>query len=144
MIDLFCGVGTFSLPFASRVKELAGIELVEASIASAKRNASDNNVDNTSFLAKDARHGIDEVLQEFGNPELLLLDPPRSGAGGKVMRRIGRAQPERIVYVSCNPETFAEDIVHLKEFGYELKKVQPVDMFPQTYHVECCALLKKI
>ncbi|AOV07996.1 23S rRNA (uracil(1939)-C(5))-methyltransferase RlmD [Sporosarcina ureilytica] len=141
MIDLFCGVGTFSLPFASRVKELAGIELVEASIASAKRNASDNNVDNTSFLAKDARHGIDEVLQEFGKPELLLLDPPRSGAGGKVMRRIGRAQPERIVYVSCNPETFAEDIVHLKEFGYALKKVQPVDMFPQTYHVEVVGLL---
>ncbi len=137
MIDLFCGVGTFSLPFANRVKELAGIELVESSIASAKRNASDNHLDNTYFLAKDARHGIDEVLGEFGAPELLLLDPPRSGAGGKVMRRIGRAQPERIVYVSCNPQTFAEDIAHLKEFGYELEKVQPVDMFPQTYHVEC-------
>ena len=143
MIDLFCGVGTFSLPFASRVKELAGIEIVETSIESAKRNAKDNGINNTYFLAKDARRGIDEVLKEFGRPELLLLDPPRSGAGGKVMRRIGRAQPERVVYVSCNPATFATDIKELEAFGYELQKVQPVDLFPQTYHVECCSLLVK-
>lgn len=143
MIDLFCGVGTFSLPFASRVKELAGIEIVETSIESAKRNAQDNDISNTYFLARDARRGLVEVLEHFGRPELLLLDPPRSGAGGKVMRRIGRTQPERIVYVSCNPETFATDIKELVPFGYELKTVQPVDLFPQTYHVECCALLVK-
>src|SRR5690606_19550071 len=125
MIDLFCGVGTFSLPFASRVKELAGIEIVETSIESAKRNAKDNGLDNTYFLAKDARRGIDEVLESFGAPEILLLDPPRSGAGGKVMRRIGRAQPERIVYVSCNPDTFATDIKELEPFGYTLEMVQP-------------------
>lgn len=142
MIDLFCGVGTFSLPFASRVKELAGIEIVETSIESAKRNAKDNGLNNTYFLAKDARRGIDEVLESFGAPELLLLDPPRSGAGGKVMRRIGRAQPERIVYVSCNPDTFATDIKELVPFGYTLKKVQPVDLFPHTVHVECVALLE--
>lgn len=141
MIDLFCGVGTFSLPFASKVAELAGIEIVETSIESAKRNAVDNDIDNTYFLAKDARRGIDEMLERFGNPELLMLDPPRSGAGGKVMRRIGRAQPERIVYVSCNPETFATDIKELEPFGYELQAVQPVDLFPHTVHVECVALL---
>ncbi|MGE8206990.1 23S rRNA (uracil(1939)-C(5))-methyltransferase RlmD [Heyndrickxia sp. NPDC080065] len=141
MIDLFCGVGTFSLPFASQVAKLAGIEIVETSIESAKRNAQDNGISNTYFLAKDARKGIDEVLESFGNPELLLLDPPRSGAGGKVMRRIGRSQPERIVYVSCNPDTFATDIKELEPFGYTLKAVQPVDLFPNTVHVECCALL---
>ncbi|MFS0820209.1 23S rRNA (uracil(1939)-C(5))-methyltransferase RlmD [Bacillus sp. 1P02SD] len=141
MIDLFCGVGTFSLPFASRVEKLAGIEIVESSIESAKRNASDNGLSNTYFLAKDARKGIDEVLESFGRPELLLLDPPRSGAGGKVMRRIGRSQPERIVYVSCNPETFATDIKELEPFGYTLKEVQPVDLFPHTVHVEAVALL---
>ena len=141
MIDLFCGVGTFSLPFANRVGELVGIEIVETSIESAKRNAKDNGIENASFLAKDARKGIDQVLEEFGAPELLLLDPPRSGAGGKVMRRIGRSQPERIVYVSCNPDTFATDIKELEPFGYVLKEVQPVDLFPQTMHVECCALL---
>ncbi|WP_046720994.1 23S rRNA (uracil(1939)-C(5))-methyltransferase RlmD [Heyndrickxia coagulans] len=141
MIDLFCGVGTFSLPFADRVGELAGIEIVETSIESAKRNAKDNGISNTYFLAKDARKGIDEVLESFGNPELLLLDPPRSGAGGKVMRKIGRAQPARIVYVSCNPDTFATDIKELEPFGYKLTAVQPVDLFPHTVHVECVGLL---
>ncbi|MCB5935532.1 23S rRNA (uracil(1939)-C(5))-methyltransferase RlmD [Caldibacillus thermoamylovorans] len=143
MIDLFCGVGTFSLPFAKQVKELRGIEIVETSIESAKRNAKDNRITNTHFLARDARHGIDEVIDSFGTPELLLLDPPRSGAGGKVMRKIGRAQPERIVYVSCNPDTFATDMKELRPFGYQLELVQPVDLFPHTVHVECCALLIK-
>lgn len=143
MIDLFCGVGTFSLPFAQRVKALAGIEIVESSIESAKRNASDNEILNTTFLAKDARTGIDQMLEEFGHPELLMLDPPRSGAGGKVMRRIGRAKPERIVYVSCNPESFAVDVQELMPFGYELQEVQPVDMFPHTFHVELVAVLHK-
>jgi 23S rRNA (uracil1939-C5)-methyltransferase len=141
MIDLFCGVGTFSLPFASRVGELAGIEIVESSIESAKRNAEDNGITNTYFLAKDARKGIDQVLESFGHPQLLMLDPPRSGAGGKVMRRIGRSQPERIVYVSCNPDTFATDIKQLEPFGYTLDAVQPVDLFPHTVHVECVATL---
>ncbi|MES1046660.1 23S rRNA (uracil(1939)-C(5))-methyltransferase RlmD [Heyndrickxia oleronia] len=141
MIDLFCGVGTFSLPFASRVNKLAGIEIVETSIESAKRNAQDNGISNTYFLAKDARKGIDQVLESFGHPELLMLDPPRSGAGGKVMRRIGRSKTERIVYVSCNPDTFATDIKELEPFGYTLKQVQPVDLFPHTVHVECVALL---
>lgn len=144
MIDLFCGVGTFSLPFAAKVEKLAGIEIVETSIESAKRNAKDNGISNTYFLAKDARHGIDEVLEQFGNPELLLLDPPRSGAGGKVMRKIGRSKPARIVYVSCNPDTFATDIKELIPFGYELKKVQPVDLFPHTTHVEVVALLELV
>lgn len=140
MIDLFCGVGTFSLPFAEKVDQLAGIEIVESSIDSAKRNAQDNNIHNAIFLAQDARHGIDKMLETFGTPSLLLLDPPRSGAGGKVMRRIARSKPERIVYVSCNPETFARDIQELKPFGYELQQVQPVDLFPHTYHVELVAL----
>lgn len=143
MIDLFCGVGTFSLPFAKRVKELAGIEIVESSIESAKRNAADNGIDNTYFLAKDARRGMDEILETWGIPDLLMLDPPRSGAGGKVMRRIARLGTDRVVYVSCNPETFAEDITWLREFGYELKTVQPVDLFPHTVHVEVVSLLVK-
>lgn len=143
VMDLFCGVGTFSLPFAARAKELAGVEIVESSIESAKRNAIDNDIHNTYFLASDARKGMDQVKEEWGMPDLLLLDPPRSGAGGKVMRRIGRIGTEKIVYVSCNPETFAEDIVWLREFGYELKSVQPVDQFPHTPHVELVTLLEK-
>ena len=143
MIDLFCGVGTFSLPFAERVKSLAGIEIVETSIESAKRNANDNGINNTYFLAKDARRGMDEILKTWGVPDLLMLDPPRSGAGGKVMRRIGRLGTDRVVYVSCNPESFAEDISWLSAYGYELEKVQPVDLFPHTVHVELVSLLRK-
>lgn len=141
MIDLFCGVGTFSLPFAQQVKELAGIEIVDTSIQSARRNAEDNAIDNTSFYTSDARRGLAEVVERFGRPDLFLLDPPRSGAGGKVMRRIGRTQAKRVVYVSCNPKSFAEDIKELVQFGYRLEKVQPVDLFPQTYHVELVSLL---
>lgn len=143
MIDLFCGVGSFSLPFAERVEQLAGIEIVDTSIQSARRNATDNNIDNTQFFTSDARRGLAEVVETFGRPNLFLLDPPRSGAGGKVMRRIGRAQPDRVVYVSCNPKSFATDIKQLRDFGYQLEKVQPVDLFPQTYHVELVALLTR-
>lgn len=142
MIDLFCGVGTFSLPFAARVKELAGIEIVETSIASAKRNAVDNDLHNTTFLARDARHGLAEMHEHFGFADILLVDPPRCGAGGKVMRRIGRSQPKRIVYVSCCPDTFATDIAELLPLGYTLQTVQPVDLFPHTVHVELVALLE--
>lgn len=143
MIDLFCGVGTFSLPFAKHVKELAGIEIVDTSIQSARRNAEDNGIDNTLFFTSDARRGLAKVVENFGTPNLFLLDPPRSGAGGKVMRRIGRAEPDRVVYVSCNPKSFAEDIAELVPFGYRLEEVQPVDLFPQTYHVELVALMSR-
>jgi len=143
MIDLFCGVGTFSLPFASRTAQLAGIEIVEKSIESAKRNASENGIRNTVFLAESVRMGMDQILEQMGQPDLLLLDPPRPGAGGKVMRKIARAEAKRIIYVSCNPDSFAADIKHLEPFGYELKVVQPVDLFPQTAHVECVALIEK-
>ena len=141
VIDLFCGVGTFSLPFAKRSKELVGIEIVEASVQAARQNALENGVDNARFVTADARRGLDQVLAEHPGVDLLLLDPPRSGAGRKVMRKIGRARPKRVVYVSCNPATLAEDCAELLPFGYELIEVRPVDMFPHTAHVECCALL---
>lgn len=144
VLDLFCGVGTFSLPLASRSKELAGIEIVESSIESAKRNAVDNGLDNTYFVAIDARQGMKDLPDTWGRPDLLLLDPPRSGAGGKVMRAIGRLGTEKVVYVSCNPKTMAEDMVWLRDFGYELKVVQPIDQFPHTPHVECIVLMEKV
>ncbi|MGX7106495.1 23S rRNA (uracil(1939)-C(5))-methyltransferase RlmD [Hutsoniella sourekii] len=143
VLDLFCGVGTFSLPFAGRCQELAGIEIVETSIESAKRNARDNGLDNTYFLARDARKGMVEVQEEWGQPDLLLLDPPRSGAGGKVMRRIGRLATDKVIYISCNPKTLAEDLIWLREFGYELQVAYPVDQFPMTMHVETVTLLVK-
>lgn len=143
MIDLFCGVGTFSLPFAQHVKELYGVEIVETSIESAKRNAKDNGISNAKFFAQDARLGLRDVIDTYGVPDLLLVDPPRSGTGGKVMRRIARTEAARVIYVSCNPKTFAEDITHMLDFGYELEVVQPVDQFPQTYHIETVSILRK-
>ena len=144
VLDLFCGVGTFSLPFAHRSKELVGIEIVEKSIVSARRNAKDNGLENTHFIASDARKGMQELQENWGQPDLLVLDPPRSGAGGKMMRAIGRLGTDKIVYVSCNPKTLAEDLVWLRDFGYELKKVQPIDQFPHTTHVECVVLMSRI
>lgn len=144
VLDLFCGVGTFSLPFAKRSKELAGIEIVEKSILSARRNAKDNGLDNTHFIASDARIGLIELKETWGLPDLLVLDPPRSGAGGKVMRSIGRFGTDKIVYVSCSPKSLAQDMVWLRDYGYELTTVQPVDQFPHTTHVEAVVLLTKV
>ena len=144
VLELFCGVGTFSLPFAQAAKELAGIEIVESSILSARRNAKDNGIDNTYFLVSDARRGMKEIKETWGQPDILLLDPPRSGAGGKVMRAIGRLGTEKVIYISCNPKTLVEDIKRLEEFGYELARVQPVDQFSHTLHVETIALIQKM
>lgn len=144
VLDLFCGVGTFSLPLAKNSKELAGIEIVENSILSARRNAVDNGLDNTYFMVSDARKGLVELKETWGQPDMLLLDPPRSGAGGKVMRSIGRFGTDKIVYVSCSPKSLAEDLVWLRDFGYELVTVQPVDQFPHTAHVECVVLMSRV
>lgn len=144
VLDLFCGVGTFSLPLAANSKELAGIEIVDMSIQSAIRNAKDNGLANTYFMTSDARKGLIELKDTWGLPDLLLLDPPRSGADGKVMRSIGRFGTDKIVYVSCAPKSLADDLVWLREFGYELVTVQPVDQFPHTTHVECVALMSRV
>ncbi|APZ48215.1 hypothetical protein BW721_00070 [Jeotgalibaca sp. PTS2502] len=103
VLDLFCGVGTFSLPFAKRSRELVGIEIVENSILSARRNATENGLDNTYFMTNDARIGLKELKETWGSPYLLVLNPPRNGAGGKVMRSIGRFGTDKIIYISCSP-----------------------------------------
>ena len=144
VLDLFCGVGTFSLPFAKRCKELAGIELVEKSILSARRNATDNHLHNTYFMVNDARIGLKELKETWGQPDLLVLDPPRSGAGGKVMRSIGRLGTDKIIYISCSPKSLAEDLRWLNDFGYQLVTVQPVDQFPHTAHVETVVLMSRV
>lgn len=143
VLDLFCGVGTFSLPLAKQSKALAGIEIVDQSIQSAILNAKDNNIENTYFMTSDARKGLTKLQEVWGKPDMLLLDPPRSGAGGKVMRSIGRFGTDKVVYVSCNPKSLAEDLVWLLDFGYELISVQPVDQFPHTTHVETVVLMSR-
>jgi 23S rRNA (uracil1939-C5)-methyltransferase len=141
--DLYCGIGTIGLLMAPRVAEVWGLELVEEAIADAIANARLNEVDNTRFFAGDVRLALRELVQEAGRPDTVIVDPPRSGLSQKVVRRIIEAAPRRIVYVSCNPTTLAPNAAQLVEAGYVLRRVRPVDMFPQTPHIECVALLER-
>jgi 23S rRNA (uracil1939-C5)-methyltransferase len=142
-IDLYCGVGMFTLALAAAGAKAVGIELSTSSVAAARVNAASNGLGDTGFLAGDARTVLPQVLAEHGSPYVVVLDPPRAGAGGKVMRRIARAAPTRIIYVSCNPTTLARDLAELEPFGYRVCVVQPLDLFPQTYHVETVVALDR-
>jgi len=139
--DLYCGIGTIGLLMAPWAAQLWGLEIVEDAIADAIENARINEIDNARFFAGDVRLALRELVQEAGRPDVLVVDPPRAGLSQKVVRRIIEASPSRIVYVSCNPTTFAPNAAQLVEAGYRLTKVRPVDMFPQTPHVECVAQL---
>lgn len=143
VIDLYCGVGTFALALAREGASVCGIELVRASIDAARTNAAINGLDGLTFVVGDARVVLPGLVAEHGAPEVLVLDPPRAGAGGKVMRKIGRSGARRVIYVSCNPTTLAPDLKELLPFGYRLIDVQPFDLFPQTHHVEAVAVLDK-
>jgi 23S rRNA (uracil1939-C5)-methyltransferase len=141
--DLYCGIGTIGLLMAPRAAEVWGLEIVEAAIADAIENARANEVDNAHFFAGDVRLALRELVERAGTPEVLVVDPPRAGLSQKIVRRIIEAAPRRIVYVSCNPTTLAPNAAQLVEAGYGLRRVQPVDMFPQTPHIECVALLER-
>jgi 23S rRNA (uracil1939-C5)-methyltransferase len=127
---------------AARAGEVWGLELVEPAIADAIANARRNNVLNTHFFAGDVRLALRDLVEQAGRPDVLVVDPPRAGLSQKVVRRIVEAAPKRIVYVSCNPTTLAPNAAQLVEAGYALRRVRPVDMFPQTPHIECVALLE--
>ncbi|HXC45993.1 MAG TPA: 23S rRNA (uracil(1939)-C(5))-methyltransferase RlmD [Solirubrobacteraceae bacterium] len=141
--DLYCGIGTIALSLAPRAGELWGIELVEQAVADAIAAAKRNEVTNAHFFAGDARLALAELVERAGRPDLVVVDPPRAGLSQKVVRRVIEASPKRIVYVSCNPTTLAPNAAQLVEAGWRLLKVRPVDMFPQTPHIECVALLER-
>jgi 23S rRNA (uracil1939-C5)-methyltransferase len=141
--DLFCGIGTIGLSLAARAGEVWGLEIVEEAIADAIANARANEIGNARFFAGDVRLALRELVERAGRPDVLVVDPPRAGLSAKVVRRIIEAAPSRIVYVSCNPTTLAPNAAQLAEAGYVLRRVRPVDMFPQTPHIECVALLER-
>ncbi|HSO98404.1 MAG TPA: 23S rRNA (uracil(1939)-C(5))-methyltransferase RlmD [Solirubrobacteraceae bacterium] len=143
LYDLYCGIGTIGLSLAPRAGELWGLELVESAVADAIANARANEVDNAHFFAGDVRVALRELAERAGRPDVLVVDPPRAGLSPKVVRRIIETSPSRIVYVSCNPTTLAPNAAQLTEAGWMLRRVQPVDMFPQTPHIECVALLER-
>ncbi len=141
--DLFCGIGTIGLVMAPRAAELWGLEIVEQAVSDAIANAALNEIDNAHFFAGDVRLVLRELLEKAGRPEVLVVDPPRAGLSQKIVRRIIETAPKRIVYVSCNPTTLAPNAAQLVEAGFALRRVRPVDMFPQTPHIECVALLER-
>ena len=143
VFDLFCGIGTIGLTMARQAGEVWGLEIVPEAIADAERNARRNKIENAHFLAANARTGVRPLLERAGKPDVVIVDPPRAGLSQKIVRRMIECEAERIVYVSCNPTTLAPNAAQLGEAGYKLTRVRPVDMFPQTPHIECVALFEK-
>ena len=141
--DLYCGIGTIALTLAPRAGKVFGLEIVEPAVQDAATNAKLNEIRNARFYSGDVRTSLRELVAEAGKPDLVVVDPPRAGLSQKVVRRLIEAGPERIVYVSCNPTTLAPNAAQLTEAGYALTRVRPVDMFPQTPHIECVALLER-
>ena len=142
VLDLYCGIGSLSLPLALEAGEVFGVEIVERAVADAIENARLNGIDNARFFAGDVRTAMRPLLEESGKPDVVVVDPPRAGLSQKVVRRVLEAEAARIVYVSCNPTTLAPNARQIADAGYELCTVRPVDMFPQTPHIECVALLE--
>ncbi len=144
LFDLYCGIGTIGLSMAADAGEVWGIESVADAIVDAEANAELNDIGNARFRAADARLGIRPLIEEAGTPDVVVIDPPRAGLSAKVVRRVLECEADRIVYVSCNPTTMAPNARQMVDAGYRLKRVRPVDMFPQTPHIECVALLERV
>jgi 23S rRNA (uracil1939-C5)-methyltransferase len=143
LFDLYCGIGTIGLSLAARAGEVWGLESVPDAVSDAEHNARRNGIENASFVSVDARLGIRPLLERAGRPDVVIVDPPRAGLSKKIVRRVLECQASRIVYVSCNPTTLAPNAAQLVEGGYSLRRVKPVDMFPQTPHVECVAAFER-
>lgn len=141
VLDLYCGIGTIGTFASPYVKKVYGIEIVEQAVEDAKENAKLNKIDNIEFFCGDVEQILENVLKkEKGLPNVIFVDPPRKGLDKHTIENILKIKPERLIYISCNPATLVRD---LKEFEktYEIKEIQPVDMFPFTSHVECVAVL---
>lgn len=145
VFDLYCGIGTISLALARRARGVFGLELSASSVERARENAELNDIDNVSFLAGDVAREVGRLVDVAGErPAVVVVDPPRAGLGPKALRRVGALQAPRLVYVSCNPTTLAGDARALiEDHRYRLARATPVDMFPQTPHVEAVALFER-
>ncbi|GAA5520613.1 23S rRNA (uracil(1939)-C(5))-methyltransferase RlmD [Aliifodinibius salicampi] len=140
--DLYCGVGTLSLFLSEKAKNLLGIELSNVAIKNARKNAESNDVDNVDFQQGDMQHVFGELItKKYGAPDCLITDPPRAGMHPDVVENINKLKVPKLVYVSCNSSTMARDLEKMSEV-YDIEELQPVDMFPQTYHIETVAKLR--
>jgi 23S rRNA (uracil1939-C5)-methyltransferase len=143
--DLYCGIGTIGLSMASNAMTVWGIDISEESVACAIENAELNSIGNAAFFAGNVGEVLRDLRERAGEPDVVVVDPPRAGLAGKALRRLGELGAPRVVYVSCNPTTLAGDSKRLaEEYGYRLVRTTPVDMFPHTPHVESVSLLERI
>ena len=141
--DLYCGIGTIGLTLARDALTVWGVDVSEESIACALENAGLNGIGNAAFFAGNVGQVLEELHERAGDPDVVVVDPPRAGLAGKALKRLGEIGAPRIVYVSCNPTTLAGDLKRLRDdYGYTLRRARPVDMFPHTPHVECVSLLE--
>ncbi|MBC1531512.1 23S rRNA (uracil(1939)-C(5))-methyltransferase RlmD [Listeria booriae] len=143
VIDAYCGIGSISLCLAKEAKHVYGVEIVPQAIEDARANAKLNKMDNITFAVGKAEEVIPDWFKQGIKADVLVVDPPRKGCDDALLQTILKMKPKRVVYVSCNPATLARDMLVLTEGGYEAKMVQPVDMFPQTTHVECVTVLER-
>ncbi|EJN93643.1 23S rRNA (uracil(1939)-C(5))-methyltransferase RlmD [Streptococcus ratti] len=143
VIDAYSGIGTIGLSFAKQVKAVYGVEVVEAAVRDAQKNAALNKITNAHYVADSAENAMANWSKQGIKPDVILVDPPRKGLSQSFIKASAAMQPKKITYISCNPATMARDIKLYEELGYKLTKVQPVDLFPQTHHVECVSLLVK-
>ena len=141
--DIYCGIGTISLMAAKHARKVYGVEIVEQSIINAKENAVRNNIKNAEFFAGKAEVVLPRLYKKNIKADVVIVDPPRKGCEKEVIDTIIDMKPNKVVYVSCNPSTLARDIKMLEEGGYILKKVQPVDQFPWTHHVETVIMMTR-
>ena len=141
VFDIYCGIGTISLFLAQKAKKVYGVEIVGDAIKDAKINAKLNKLENTEFFVGKAEEVVPKLYKEGKTANVVVVDPPRKGCEESVLDTIVSMEPDKVVYVSCNPSTLARDLAYLDEKGYKCKEIQPVDMFPHTMHVESVALL---
>lgn len=140
VFDLFCGTGTIGLFLSKHVHQVIGVELVEDAVKAARENALKNGIFNADFYLGDVFKKLSEIRER---PSLVVVDPPRAGLSEKSILKLNEFSPSQIIYVSCNPATLARDLKIFSEFGYRIKKIKAVDMFPHTYHIETVVLIEK-
>lgn len=143
VFDAYCGTGTISLFLSKKAKKVYGVEIVEDAIKDAIKNAKQNKVENVEFLVGESEKEIPALIEKGIKPDVVLVDPPRKGCHIDLLKAIVKASPKRIVYVSCDPATLARDLGELQKMGYKTIEIQPVDMFPQTAHIESVALVER-
>lgn len=141
-LDLYCGIGTIGIFMANHVKKIYGVEIVEQAIENAKENAKRNNIENIEFLCGDVEVVLEELVEQRKvKPDIIFVDPPRKGLDNNTIQNIKNVMPPKVIYISCNPSTLMRDLSFLEE-KYSVEKIQPVDMFPFTSHMECVAVLQ--